>query len=533
MSDTSDDCVFCTIVAGEIPARCSAAPTTRWRSRTSTRRRPSTPSCCRSTTTRTPPPRPPRTRRAWATRSRWPTRSPGRRRRRLPPRRQHRGRRRPDRLPHPLPRARRVVRHDRVVGLTETSMPGTARALGTLLASACWPCPRAAAGGRRRARRPAQRHPAGRRGEPASGRGRGNRGPRRPRRGAGEVASRCVRERRVRRSRCPGGYTPSAPYGTGTDDYRCFLLDPELSATPGSPAPRCCPATPRSSTTSSSSRCRPSRSPRPRPRTPPRRARAGPASAAPGSTGDVSRTSTTLRGSAPGRPVARSGGPARVRHPVGRGQPDRHAGALQPARGCQRPTPAADLRLVSGNTPLPGAVHIPQLRRRSSCRVGPGTPRAICATGPPRSPSSRSASARPRAHHLPASHAVRQHSPSPATPSRAREVQEGLTIHGAAGHMHLLGPRDLHRGQPRDTRAEGSSTSRCGTSTTRAASRVSPSTSSAATQRQGHLHPRQWLRDELPAFEGQPGPLRRVGRRHHRRDVPRDAAGHPALNRPH
>ncbi len=24
-------------------------------------------------------------------------------------------------------------------------------------------------------------------------------------------------------------YTPSAPYGTGTDDYRCFLLDPELT----------------------------------------------------------------------------------------------------------------------------------------------------------------------------------------------------------------------------------------------------------------------------------------------------------------
>lgn len=27
----------------------------------------------------------------------------------------------------------------------------------------------------------------------------------------------------------PAAYTPSAPYGEGTDDYRCFLLDPELS----------------------------------------------------------------------------------------------------------------------------------------------------------------------------------------------------------------------------------------------------------------------------------------------------------------
>ena len=26
----------------------------------------------------------------------------------------------------------------------------------------------------------------------------------------------------------PASYTPSAPYGVGTDDYRCFLLDPEL-----------------------------------------------------------------------------------------------------------------------------------------------------------------------------------------------------------------------------------------------------------------------------------------------------------------
>jgi len=27
----------------------------------------------------------------------------------------------------------------------------------------------------------------------------------------------------------PAAYTPSAPYGTGTDDYRCFLLDPNLT----------------------------------------------------------------------------------------------------------------------------------------------------------------------------------------------------------------------------------------------------------------------------------------------------------------
>jgi len=35
-------------------------------------------------------------------------------------------------------------------------------------------------------------------------------------------------ERRLRLT-MPATYTPSAPYGTGTDDYRCFLLDPHLT----------------------------------------------------------------------------------------------------------------------------------------------------------------------------------------------------------------------------------------------------------------------------------------------------------------
>ena len=35
-------------------------------------------------------------------------------------------------------------------------------------------------------------------------------------------------ERRVKLA-MPEAYTPSAPYGTGTDDYRCFVLDPHLT----------------------------------------------------------------------------------------------------------------------------------------------------------------------------------------------------------------------------------------------------------------------------------------------------------------
>ncbi len=47
----------------------------------------------------------------------------------------------------------------------------------------------------------------------------------------------------------PASYTPSAPNGVGTDDYRCFLLDPSSPRTSSSPARSCCRATPTSCTT--------------------------------------------------------------------------------------------------------------------------------------------------------------------------------------------------------------------------------------------------------------------------------------------
>ena len=38
-----------------------------------------------------------------------------------------------------------------------------------------------------------------------------------------------IGERRVQVA-MPAAYTPSAPTGVGTDDYRCFLLDPGVTA---------------------------------------------------------------------------------------------------------------------------------------------------------------------------------------------------------------------------------------------------------------------------------------------------------------
>ena len=97
-------------------------------------------------------------------------------------------------------------------------------ATGLLALSAC--------GGRRRLRRPTNAPPS----PPTPRRATSRRSPRRrtdgPRSGhdaeAGEVPS-ALRAGETRTTiAMPGSYTPSAPYGTGTDDYRCFLLDPEL-----------------------------------------------------------------------------------------------------------------------------------------------------------------------------------------------------------------------------------------------------------------------------------------------------------------
>ena len=103
----------------------------------------------------------------------------------------------------------------------------------------------------------------------------------------------------------PEPYTPSAPTGYGTDDYRCFLLDPELdqdawitgsNVLPGNTDVvhhvilfRVPPAQVRQA---EATRRRDAR------------ARAGPASAAPAST--RSRGSTTHPGWARGHPAARS-----------------------------------------------------------------------------------------------------------------------------------------------------------------------------------------------------------------------------------
>ena len=55
-------------------------------------------------------------------------------------------------------------------------------------------------------------------------------------------------ERRVT-VRMPAAYQPSAPTGVGTDDYRCFLLDPKVTRDSFITGFNVRPGTPTSSTT--------------------------------------------------------------------------------------------------------------------------------------------------------------------------------------------------------------------------------------------------------------------------------------------
>ena len=139
MSEPADDCVFCQIIAGTIPADVLA----RNEHAVSFKDlHPQAPFHAlvvplahhdNAAASRSGRPRDPRPRRL--------PRRPGRprvRQRALPPDRQHRTRRRADRLPHPLPRPGRNARHDRAAGVS--AVRGTLAAVlasGLLALSAC------------------------------------------------------------------------------------------------------------------------------------------------------------------------------------------------------------------------------------------------------------------------------------------------------------------------------------------------------------------------------------------------------------
>ena len=213
-----------------------------------------------------------------------------------------------------------------------------------------------------------------------------------------------------------------------------------------------------------------------------------------------------------------------------RGLTGRHAGALQPAgrQGARHAAPPS-----CGSTPEPTKitplVRPSCCRRRSSCRAVRSMPTASCA-----SRASAVADVKKRFGDGPGATADLLHFLcGPIQAGTGAVVRRGRST--ARDHPRRGGPHaparqgDQDRCQPGQGDAQPSWTYRCGTSTTRAASRSTLSRLRAGdtvkvTCRHSQSPPRP-----APCVRGDSGEVRRLGRRHHRRDVPGDPAGHSAL----
>ena len=340
--------------------------------------------------------------------------------------------------------------------------------------------------------------------------------------------------RRVAARARDAGRVPPRRRNGSTDDYRCFLLDPKLASDAFVTSARIAPgatslvhhvilyriAAGAVAEANALDRATPGagldvlRRPRRR-----RRRRAG----------TRADCSTTPAGSPPGRPAGAATGCATG---TGRlapgGQPDRDAGALQPAERTRPDRSRAVLTTVPGDRALtPVADGPPPGAGRA--RLPPGRELARSATAPPRS-STRSSASAPTRRSSPSgsssSAARTRRSPSPRRSRRAtgrRPPPRRST--SVAGHMHLLGRSirvDLNPGTP----ARGScSRSRAGASTGRP--RTCSSKPSASS-------PGDVLRVTCRHDSGAPprhAALRALGRGNDRRDVPRRRPGDAAVAR--
>ena len=236
----------------------------------------------------------------------------------------------------------------------------------------------------------------------------------------------------------PGSYTPSAPYGTGTDDYRCFLLDPELDRDAWLTGTQVLPGNPDVVHHVILFQV------------PPAQVAAAEAKDAAedgegwtcfGGTGldrfqNVDHVPVDRRLGARRRGV---GHQARLRHPPGQGQPRRHAGALQPARRPAarhlRRAAAARARQAAATSRcstmlLPAPVELP-------CRPQHADGELCDRDAALADVKERFGAEGNTADLL---HFLCGGEPKPGqTQSCLRTLSEPITIHGVAGHMHLLG----------------------------------------------------------------------------------------------
>ena len=309
--------------------------------------------------------------------------------------------------------------------------------------------------------------------------------------------------------RMPDGLHPVArPHGVGTDDYRCFLLDPHLTQDAFLTGTYVLPGNPNVVHHVILFRVRPDQvaAARGHGRRDPgrgldllRRHRPAGDSAdlddapwlgawAPGGTESVDRARVRRRRSRPGSQII-----MQVHYNL--------LGGARP-RPLRDPAPAgaaARAHLTPLDTMLlPAPVELP-------CRRRP-RPTRRCATGTPRSPTCARGSAPVRQHRQPASTSCAAAQPEPVAGdlvhpaghrSRRRSAASPVTCTCSAARSRSWStPAPPGRGR--------SSTSRSGTSTTRAPSRSSRCTSTPGDTVKVTCQHVQWLRDRLPAFQGQP-----------------------------
>ena len=144
-----------------------------------------------------------------------------------------------------------------------------------------------------------------------------------------------------------------------------------------------------------------------------------------------------------------------VGYPMRAGQPDHHAGALQPAGagGSRVARPVRHPAAADRPAPADHAAGDHAAARAGRAAVPAGRIAARCATATPRSPTSRSASATTPARPRTGLHLLcGGGAPSPApTQSCDRPVRRPGRIRAVAGHMHLLGRSiriDVNPGTP-------------------------------------------------------------------------------------
>ncbi len=226
------------------------------------------------------------------------------------------------------------------------------------------------------------------------------------------------------------------------------------------------------------------------------------------------------------------GGHSRLRHPADQGHPRRHAGPLQPA-GRRRARHLRDAAAAGSPLRRPDrAAHDAAARRRSSCRVGRSTPTApLCDRDAAVADVKARFGAGPGSTNDLLYFLCGGKAKPSSTSTCLRYIQEPTTIRAVAGHMHLLGRSikiEVNPGTPQARTVLDIKPT--GTSTTRAPGPIEPIQLQPVRHRQGDLPPRPVAARRRPGLRDPArGPLRRLGRGHHRRDVPRHPHRHPPV----